>query len=115
MPNLTPRIKNNPFISCSRPARLISPLPALRTIKGSISVEIRLAVALRLLAGAAYGDTAILFGLADTTIYQILWEVIDAINNTPEVGAFFFPEAEFDCRGHAARFKVRLSKYRNIL
>ena len=84
----------------------------MRTIKGAISVEIRLAMALRLLAGAVYGDIAILFGLADATIYKILWDAIDAINKTPEVGAFYFTQTEFDCRGHAARFKVRLSKYR---
>lgn len=48
-----------------------------------------------------------LFGLALPTVYLTLWMVIDAINSTKEVGPFFFPLNEFDCKGHAARFKVR--------
>ena len=67
-----------------------------------------MAVALRILAGASYLDVSVMFGLSVTTVYDILWQVVDAINNTPEVGPFVFPKTEFDCRGHAARFKVGL-------
>ena len=31
------------------------------------------------------------------TVFTILWEFIDAINSTPEVGSFPFPETEEDC------------------
>ena len=70
------------------------------------SVEIQLAVALRILAGASHLDVAVMFGLGLPTVHQTLWLVIDAINRTPEAGRFF-PQNEYDCRGHAARYKVR--------
>lgn len=52
-------------------------------------------------------DAAVLFGIALPTTYVILWEVIDAINNTPEIGPFSFPQTESECGKHAARWKVR--------
>lgn len=36
----------------------------------------------------------------------ILWDVVDAINKTPAVGAFYFPQDEEGCIAHAERFKV---------
>lgn len=92
------------FVSRWRLSRVV--FSELRTIYGVISVQIRLAMALRVLAGASYLDTGVMFGVALPTVYQNLWVVIDAINRTPEVGPFFFPRTEFDLRGHAARFKV---------
>lgn len=75
-------------------------------MNGAIPVEVRLAVALRILAGASYWDVALMFGLAKPTVYLILWQVIDAINNTPAVGAFYFPQDEAACLRHAEQFKV---------
>lgn len=72
-------------------------------------MEVRVAVALRILAGASYWDVALMFGLSVPATYQILWEVIDAINNTPAVGAFDFPLTEEGCMRNANRFKVRPS------
>lgn len=80
---------------------------ALRTASGAISVQIRLAVALRILAGASYLDVAVMFGLGMPTVYRILWQVIDAINDCPEVGPFLFPQDEASCLRHAEKFKVR--------
>ena len=54
-------------------------------------MEIRRAIGLRMLAGGSYLDVAARFGVSHSTVYTILSEVIDAINNTPEVGPFFFP------------------------
>lgn len=71
-------------------------------------MEIRLAIGLRMLAGGSYLDVAARFGVSHPTVYTIMWEVIDAINNTPEVGPFFFPQTQAHCRTFAARFEVRL-------
>ncbi|CAB1114270.1 unnamed protein product [Ectocarpus sp. CCAP 1310/34] len=81
---------------------------ALRSpINGAIAVEVRVAVALRILAGARYWDVALMFGLSVPTTYQILWSVIDAINKTPAVGAFDFPLTEEGCMRNANRFKKK--------
>lgn len=83
---------------------------ALRSPRnGAIAVEVRVAVALRILAGASYWDVVLMFGLSESAAYKILWEVIDAINNTPAVGAFDFPLTEEGCMRNANRFKVRPS------
>lgn len=83
-------------------------ISGLRTNSGAISVQIRLALALRILAGGSYLDVAVMFGLGLPTVYEIFWQVVDAINATPEVGAFNFPQDAAACLGHAERFKVRL-------
>lgn len=61
-----------------------------------------------MLAGGSYLDVAGRFGVSTTSVYKILWEVVDAINNCPEVGPFFFPQTVPECRRVAAKFKVRL-------
>lgn len=71
-------------------------------------VKIRLAVALRMLAGASYLDIALLFGISKEAVFLILWEVVDAINNTPEVGSFFFPQTVGACTRQAKIWEVRL-------
>ena len=78
----------------------------MRTQSGVIRVHIRVAVALRMLAGASYLDIALLFGISVPTVFTILWEVIDAINSTPTVGGFFFPQTEEACAVAAGRWKV---------
>ena len=60
-------------------------------------VKIRVAVALRMLAGASYIDVAVLFGIAKETVFHVLWQVVDAINSTPAIGPFFFPQTVDDC------------------
>eukprot|EP00903_Cladosiphon_okamuranus_P014793 g13704.t1 len=77
----------------------------LRTLNGCISHKIRLAIGLRILADGSYFDAAEMFGVALPTVYETLWLLIDAINSTQEIGPFFFPQSEVDCRGHAAQFK----------
>ena len=77
-----------------------------RTRNGAVPVKIRLAVALRILAGASYLDVALLFGIANETVFHILWEVVDAINNTPKVGPFFFPRTREECARQAKEWEV---------
>ena len=45
---------------------------------------------------------------AVSTVFAIMWKVVDAINNTPEVGPFFFPQTDEECRFFAAGFEVRV-------
>lgn len=52
-------------------------------------------------------DIMVLFGLGQTTVFLIMWEVIDAINKTPAVGGFFFPQTEAECQLAAGRWEVR--------
>lgn len=86
--------------------RLLPPCADVRSAAGAISVEIRVAVGLRILAGASYLDVSVEFGLGLSTVHQILWQVIDAINHTDEVGPFFFPQSPAECRKNADRFQV---------
>lgn len=69
-------------------------------------MKVRLAVALRMFAGASYVDVALLFGIAKESVFHIMWEVVDAINNTPEVGAFFFPQTVEECTRQAREWEV---------
>ena len=71
-------------------------------------VKIRVAVALRMLAGASYIDVAVLFGIAKETVFHVLWQVVDAINSTPAVGPFFFPQTVDDCTRQAQLWEVCL-------
>lgn len=96
---------------------LNSPEPhaaGLRSEHGAISVEIRLAVALRVLAGGSCMDVGLVFGVAFQTVYQILWEVIDAINSTPSVGPFTFPQTESDCRRQVDKWHVKIALLQNV-
>lgn len=79
---------------------------ALRTPNGSARVEIHVAVALRILAGISYIDVAVKHGIAKETVYHILWEGVDAVNNMKEVSPFFLPRTLNGRRVHAARFEV---------
>jgi len=65
-------------------------------------------VALRLLAGASYLDVALLFGISRESVFKILWGVVDAINNTPAVGPFFFPQTVEECTRQAKEWEVRV-------
>ena len=69
--------------------------PGLRCAKhGAIEVVIRLAIGLLMLAGGSYLDIALRFGISQSTVFTIMGKVVDAINNTPEVGPFFFPQTD---------------------
>ncbi|CAB1117881.1 unnamed protein product [Ectocarpus sp. CCAP 1310/34] len=60
--------------------------------RGAVPTKIRLAIGLRMMAGASYLDVAVLFGVSKETVFSILWQVVDAINSTAaEVGPFVFP------------------------
>lgn len=57
----------------------------LLTDNGVVPVEIRVAVALRILAGGSYLFVAVLFSLGVPTVFTVL------ITDTPAVREFFFP------------------------
>lgn len=69
-------------------------------------MDIRLAVALRMFAGASYIDVAVLFGISKESVFHIMWQVVDAINNTPTVGPFFFPHTREECARQAKEWEV---------
>lgn len=69
-------------------------------------MKVRLAVALRMFAGASYIDVAVLYGIAKESVFHIMWEVVDAINNTPTVGPFFFPQTVEECTRQAREWEV---------
>ena len=50
------------------------------TRDGAVPVEIRLAVALRMFAGGSYVGIAVLFGISKESVFNIMWQVVDAIN-----------------------------------
>lgn len=51
-------------------------------------------------------DVGLIYGVAWQTVYNILWEVIDAINTTPAVGPFRFPQTAADCKVSADKWQV---------
>ena len=52
-------------------------------------MKIWLAVALRIFAGASCIDVALLFGIAKESVFHIMWQVVDAIDNTRSGRSFF--------------------------
>lgn len=78
----------------------------LRTKYGAISVELRLGITLRMLGGGSYHDLEQNYGLPAVTLYSCLWDVVDAINTTAEVGPCLFPQTSEECAAFAAKFKV---------
>ena len=69
-------------------------------------MKIRLAVASRMFAGASYIDVALLFGIAKESVFHIMWQVVDAINNTPTVGPFFILQIREECTRQAKEWEV---------
>lgn len=69
-------------------------------------MKIRLAIALRMFAGGSYIDVCLLFGVSKESVFNIMWEVVDAINNTPAVGPFFFPQTVEECARQAKDWEV---------
>ena len=87
------------------PRTLLNACTGLRRRSGAVAVETRLAIALRMMAGASYIDVAVLFGVAKETVFHILWQVVDAINRTPAVGPFFLPRTMDDCTRQAKQWE----------
>ena len=63
---------------------------ALREVDIEMELQINLGISLRMLAGGSSLDVGARFGISHSSIYPIMWEVVDAMNNTPEFGPFFF-------------------------
>ena len=78
---------------------LLLPRTALReawSYRGGKSAGDRSANA-RMPAGGSYLDIAPRFGISQSTVFTIMGKVVDAINNTPDVGPFFFPQTDEEC------------------
>ncbi|CAM9315284.1 unnamed protein product, partial [Ascophyllum nodosum] len=82
-------------------------MTASRSSGGVVSVESRVAIAIRLLAGGSYLDLVDIHGVSTSTAYLCMWCVIDAINNTTGVGDMCFPQDSKACRQLAAGFTAR--------
>jgi len=54
-----------------------------------LSGEVRTAIALRYLGGGSYLDICAAFGVSPSTMYNCLWEVIDAVNASPTLNLCF--------------------------
>ena len=59
----------------------------------SVSSHVRLAVALRMLAGASYLDVQRIYGIKQTYVYTCLWQVVDAVNDAIPI---YFPIDDHD-------------------
>jgi hypothetical protein len=75
-------------------------------INGSISNSVRVAAAIRYLAGGASYDIATTFGIAVSEVFESLWEVIDAINKHPDFD-ITYPESHAKQEQIAAGFKKK--------
>lgn len=54
-----------------------------------VTPELQLSMALRIFAGGSYLDIMLLHGVHRSTLYKSLWRVVDALNNTQELGLSF--------------------------
>lgn len=88
--------------------RLLPPRASVRSAAGAKSVETRIGVPLRVLAGASYCDVSVRldWGVPWYNIY-VLWLAIDAVNRADEIGPIFLPQAPAECRKNADGFQVR--------
>ncbi|CAN0428067.1 unnamed protein product, partial [Laminaria digitata] len=78
-----------------------------RTASGVISVETRLAIALRLCAGASYLDLLTVYGVSTTALYACLHDVVDAIiSRQSEVGPMGFPTTPAELERLASEFQA---------
>ena len=75
------------------------------TDAGSISVQLRVALTLRFLAGGSYLDLFHLFGIGISTFYQCKDQVIAAINKAPEL-KLQLPTTESECQALAHGFEA---------
>lgn len=61
-------------------------------VNGAVTPSVRVACAIRYLAGGSVYDVAPLFGLSVAAVYKYVWEVIDAINSLAEL-AIIYPSS----------------------
>lgn len=96
----------------SKVVDLVNPLCQRKQLRlnskiASVKVEVMLAVALRILAGASYLDVSWPYGIATSTVYDIFHEMLEAMDNVlPKIQ---FPKSEQEYL-EAAETYVRLSK-----
>jgi len=74
-----------------------------------LSAELRTAMALRYLGGGSYLDIRAAFGVATATMYNCLWEVLDAVNATASLD-FSFMSGDPDWRRQTAQGFTRSRK-----
>ena len=81
----------------------------LRTKSGVISVETRVAIALRFCAGGSYLDLQDVHGVSKTSCYSCFHQVVDAIIEcSSKIGPMKFPTTGEELKKLAAEFEVRL-------
>ena len=73
-------------------------------VNGPISDELRVSMTLRFLAGGSVYDIALVYGTAVSTVYQIVGQVLDAIDKCPSLDITFPADHEEQAR-IAAEFK----------
>lgn len=79
----------------------------LRTKSGVISVESRVAIALRFCAGASYLDLQDIHGVSRSACYACFHEVVDAIIKCrSKIGAMKFPKTPEELEKLAAEFQA---------
>jgi len=75
---------------------------------GFITQAARLSASLRYFAGGRPDDIALVHGISHSAVFESVWEIVDAVNECPEL-AISFPKDHVVQRQIAAGFK-RLSK-----
>jgi hypothetical protein len=60
-----------------------------KVVNGPISDALRVSICLRFLAGGSVYDIALVYGVAVSTVYQIVGEVVDAIDKCPSLEIAF--------------------------
>jgi hypothetical protein len=83
-----------------------------------ISSAIRLSVSIRYYAGGSTYDIALVHGISQTEVYNLVWCVVDAVNQSPLLKNQFPEEhrvAEVFCKKSAARFSCCVGAIDGIL
>ena len=73
---------------------------------GEITMELRLACALRFFAGGSYLDITISHGIGKTDVYRSVWAVVHATNSCKQL-EFHFPMTQEQCKQVAQGFAPR--------
>jgi len=87
-----------------------------RLPRRGVSAEVRTALALRYLGGGSYVDICAAFGVHSATVYQSLWDIVDAVNCSLGL-ALDFQLADCSRRQeYGARFQAqRNSPFNNVI
>ena len=70
---------------------------------GPITMDIRLAMALRFFAGGSHLDIIVSHGVSESEFYDSVWATVHAVNKSEEL-KFHFPRTEEECKSAAAAF-----------